>query len=667
MATFVYHNNFHRSNHHTVALQGFPESAADPIASEEFPFQGLFYNNCSDQHGNFVGLSNSYEWWSTYITVTSNYIEWNKFPTTYTSVYSNSANWQNNKLLYTTYNSLSNNWNSLYDTYAENGDYWIRKIDGNQVYGNRVQEYTKQKTFSAAFINSDNVNNIVWNLSSSQVGMYVATDNITFNNFTGAKRGGIYNLVLITDASCISSLSASFNIKKFRFLDLNSNTYCITGIHLRKFQFTYDGSFLLGRSHLYDISPPDRDVYYAGEGILLYENDVLTSPITLETGEALYNAFGLSINITGKEPYDSSPSIIINGSQYNRDFIYSFTSLNALCALSPYGQLGSQDRINIINPNVTMINALTASNSITLKKCDSYDSIQIFTRAYGYISELIINDVEIKDFIFNPSGYDNHETGHVIFTKPKYDAVRTQSIFVKYGNPVPIYTRSLSAGILLWLDAMDYSTVKFLSSGGNNYISGLSSKISRHETFFTSTSSTNSIYNTLPKQSFNYNLSSTHYRDMILSGNTDFAAFTVLTPTNSSNKTEWLWANGNYGIFKIPEKYSLGIGTSAQYFEYEYGAVNKNKPVCVTVRYESNYRSQETFINGGNLVNMISMDSLLFGNPDPLTDYTMIGGLNPLTGFSSYKLHEFILYKERKNNIQINEINNYLLDKWKYL
>jgi hypothetical protein len=214
---------------------------------------------------------------------------------------------------------------------------------------------------------------------------------------------------------------------------------------------------------------------------------------------------------------------------------------------------------------------------------------------------------------------------------------------------------------------MDYSTVDFLSANWYNYITGLSSKIDGNETFFTSTSTASSFYNTTSKQSFNYNLSSTHYtNNMILSGNLDFVTFTLLTPSNSSNETEWLWANGNYGIFKIPEKYSLGIGTSAEYFEYDYGSENKDKPVCITTRYQKRYNSQETFINDSGVTSMVTL-STVFGNPDPLDDYTMIGGLNPLTGFSNYKLHEFIIYKDYKDNGQIYEICDYLIDKWKYL
>ena len=299
-------------------------------------------------------------------------------------------------------------------------------------------------------------------------------------------------------------------------------------------------------------------------------------------------------------------------------------------------------------------------------------TIRIWEKRYGLITpdrtESLIrtytNDelvLLLNISILNKNGYKNHETGHVISTKPDYDSERVQSFFVKYGEPVPILTKSLSSGIQLWLDAMDYSTVDFLSS--NNYMTGLSSRLSGNQMYFTSTSSTSSFYNTLPKQSFNYNLSSTHYRDMILSGNVDFVTFTLLTPSNSSKETEWLWANGNYGIFKIPQEYSLGIGTSAQYYKHTYGESDKNKPIYIATRYFPFYNVQDVFVNQG-APNAVMPLSTIFGYPDPNDDYTTIGALNPLTGFSEYKLHEFIIYKEYKNDSQMVKIKDYFYDKW---
>jgi hypothetical protein len=667
MSTFVFHNNFHRSNHHTVALSGLPESAVDPIASLKYPFQGIFYNNCSDFSGNFIGFTNSYEWWSSYKTTKDNYIEWGKYPTTYTTVRSNSAYWQNIKSLYNTYNALSSKWNSSYKTLFDNEEAWKFRINGYQMYSDSVQVNTRQKTFKSDYIYPDKDENIIWDLDSSQVSFYLASNSFYFSAFNGAKRGGKYDLLVITDATCNPTVELSFNPERFVFPNHTYN-YSISGIHGRKFSFLSDGKRLLcGKVSLYDLNPPERNVYYAGAGILLYENYILRSPLTLDDNERLYTNLGGGLTVRGVDPYGSSSSVIVDGKVYNKDYIFTFTSVSALCAFSPYGQIGSQDRVLIKNPNITMINALSSTNSIELNKCGGYENIQIITRAYGYISQLIINDDEIKDFVLNESdGYSNHETGHIIERPPSIFSSRIQSYFIKFGNPVPIQTASLSSGLSLWLDAMDFSTVDFLKSGGNNYITGLSSKIEGKNISFSSSTNTNTYYNTLPKQSFNYNLSSTHYRDLVLSGDKDFLTFTVLTPSNSSNNTEWLWANGNYGIFKIPYEYSLGIGTSAQYYKYTYGNSNKNKPVLITTRYLKNFDTQETFINSNFVTNLIKLSSAFISN-NANNNYTAIGSLNPLTGFSTYKLHELLIYEGYKNNILISEINNYLFDKWKFL
>jgi hypothetical protein len=213
---------------------------------------------------------------------------------------------------------------------------------------------------------------------------------------------------------------------------------------------------------------------------------------------------------------------------------------------------------------------------------------------------------------------------------------------------------------------MDYSTVKFNTIDGNSYITSLSSKISGSKIFFTSNTTTSSYYNTSPKQSFNYNLSSTHYRNLVLSGNGDFSTFTVFTPYNSSANVEWLWANANYGIFKIPNKYSVGIGTLVKYYEYEYGVNNKNKPLCVSTRFLSasptRPSSQSTIINDSDGYVNVTALTATFNN-----SYTTIGGKDPYSGFSEFKLHELLLYKGYKNSTDVEKINDYLLDKWKFI
>jgi len=52
-----FHNKLHRANHHTNPTVGIPDSATDPIASINSPFQGDFILNGSLSAKNFVSNS----------------------------------------------------------------------------------------------------------------------------------------------------------------------------------------------------------------------------------------------------------------------------------------------------------------------------------------------------------------------------------------------------------------------------------------------------------------------------------------------------------------------------------------------------------------------------------------------------------------------------------
>jgi hypothetical protein len=579
------------------------------------------------------------------------------YPTTYTTVCSNSAFWQNNASVYNTYNSLSSKWISLYKTFDSNVQSWDDSINGYNVYSNLSQEYTKQKTFSAVNIKPENPLSIVWDLSSGQVATYTTSETSYFSGFRGEKRGGIYHLMLITDATCLTSFAVTFNRDKFKFPNW-VNTFSISGIHLRKFEFLCDGTYLHGKQYLFDLNPPESDIYYSGNGILLFEDNVRKNFLTFEGYDSIYPVFGGGVDVVGSKPYVSGDGIIIQAETYNNNYVFVFNTLSSFFALPPYDAIGSQDRINMVNPNLTATNVEKPNNTLQIqRKCGTFDSIDIITKAYGYISELLVDNIRIDDYVFRLSGYENHETGHTIYYDPNSDNLN-KTVFVKFGEPVPIMP-TLSSGISLWLDAMDYSSVDFTPFETKNYITGLSSKVYGSDVYFTSVSAVSSIYDLRSKQAFNYNSLSTHYRDLVLSGKCDFVTFTVFTPSVSSSQTEWLWANGDYGIFKIPNSYSIGVGTISQYYEYSYGFTNRNIPLCVATRCLSSNNSQVTFVNGSGITSIKAVSSNFNDS------YTMFGGLNPTGGYSKYKLHECILYKGSKTNAEIGLINSYLVDKWK--
>lgn len=259
MNNFIYHNNAHATNHHTVSSFGYPESASDPIASQKFPFKGIFYNNIyvsNNTNNIFIRQSNSYEWWSVYTTTQSNSSLWNKAVTTYTTVNSNSSNWEKGYVGYTEMGSVSSKWQSTYDTVNEYKPIWDIVYDPFVMFWNRVQEYDRQKTFKTDTIEPIDRFNIVLNLSANQVAIYDIKKYSHFSDFIGGKRGGIYNLFLIMDARSNENpyLRITFNPYKFK-MENYDNYYgapeTIGGLYLIKFEFLYDGEYLHGRSFIY--------------------------------------------------------------------------------------------------------------------------------------------------------------------------------------------------------------------------------------------------------------------------------------------------------------------------------------------------------------------------------------------------------------------------------
>jgi len=51
MSNAIFHNKWHSFNHYTLPLEGYPDSATDPIASKEYPFRGTFFNVISGDYG----------------------------------------------------------------------------------------------------------------------------------------------------------------------------------------------------------------------------------------------------------------------------------------------------------------------------------------------------------------------------------------------------------------------------------------------------------------------------------------------------------------------------------------------------------------------------------------------------------------------------------------
>lgn len=195
---FRTHNKFHRSSHHTLSSTLTQDQGVDPIASKSEPFNGIFYNNLTDQERSYNILTNSYEWHSTYVTVSSLSANWDSIKTTYTTVNTFSSDWNSGYSAYVSINPVSANFQSVYTVVNSNSANWG---DGNLLYTNRVQENTKSKTFKGYELTINSNNTVNWNLDIAQVAFLKLDRNVTIvnPNIGTQKKGGIYTLYIIQE------------------------------------------------------------------------------------------------------------------------------------------------------------------------------------------------------------------------------------------------------------------------------------------------------------------------------------------------------------------------------------------------------------------------------------------------------------------------------------
>ena len=132
MSNTLFHNKFHRRNHHTVSSYEFPDSATDPIASEKYPYVGNFSNSIQNelfryillitQNGDNITTQNNEQLLENSsltppLTVTY-FIDTLSITNTYNTVVAFSSDWTKYAHVYGTVSSLSAAWNSGYKFYV---------------------------------------------------------------------------------------------------------------------------------------------------------------------------------------------------------------------------------------------------------------------------------------------------------------------------------------------------------------------------------------------------------------------------------------------------------------------------------------------------------------------------------------------------------------------
>lgn len=239
------HNKFHRSSHHTLTGTDTVDGGSDPIASEQLPFNGIFYNNLTDQFRTYNILTNSYDWNSVYVTVNTLSSDWGLIKTTYTTVNTKSANWDKGFSAYTTLKEVSSNYNSVYNTVCANSAAWSESEF--ILYTNRVQENTRSKTFKGYNLTAYDNNTVDWNLNIAQVAfLNLDKPELFLNNPlpSSMKKGGIYNLHVYQKNS-VGGYDLYFGDKYlFPLTSESTLNYSPSGFTI--FNFFCDGEYMHG-------------------------------------------------------------------------------------------------------------------------------------------------------------------------------------------------------------------------------------------------------------------------------------------------------------------------------------------------------------------------------------------------------------------------------------
>lgn len=248
--TFKFHNKLHRTSHYTVPADIGYDDASDPIASQEFPFYGIFYNTLTDAAGTYSINTNSYEWWSAFSTIKANSANWANSDSLYQTVNALSAGWSLGYNGYLTFNAVSANFVSTYTTVRDNSASWYSEFT---MYTNIAQEFTRAKTFSGTNITYDasfpGLSVMSWNLEDNQVTFAGVTGSTFFNNPTNIKAGGTYVLNISTNSPGLSAIFGT----AYRLSNnlINTRTINLSTFNRVILDFVSDGTLMFGNPTYY--------------------------------------------------------------------------------------------------------------------------------------------------------------------------------------------------------------------------------------------------------------------------------------------------------------------------------------------------------------------------------------------------------------------------------
>ncbi len=243
--TFRFHNKFHRSSHYTLTGTNVEDQGLDPVASQNQPFLGIFYNTITDQSRSYTFNSNSLFWHNAYVTIRTLSANWGNTGPLYTTVNTLSNNWNKGYDAYVTLNPLSGNYESTYTVVQSNSAVWS---DPTVMFTNKVQENTRSKTFSGYPLTIvPSASTVDWDLDVAQVAFLTLTQNVTVQNPTQSsiKKGGLYTLYIIqgNNGGYTASFQTAYRFPLGDSISVNMNK-SLSGITI--VNFISDGVLLFG-------------------------------------------------------------------------------------------------------------------------------------------------------------------------------------------------------------------------------------------------------------------------------------------------------------------------------------------------------------------------------------------------------------------------------------
>lgn len=323
MGNEIYHNKWHAFNHFTVPLEGFPDSATDPIASRETPFLGVFYNSLSSTLSGTpksYGSSDSMGWWFYSSTTIANSSYWQLYPTVLNTTITLSSDWNLGFEGYTTLFSASARYDSLYNTTSSlsgadqyetlggitgpGGVGWHIALSATTHRLNEDQANTHQKVARPVQLFETGYRNVVWNLSAQTVYVQLTGNYaLSASQVQNLKKGGKYTMWVYIDRCPEENMDFIFDplfyniaVKELSsndYFQSNTNVIRLSASSITRIDFTCNGKKLLGKATHYSIwVPTEKDLYFKGVGLKMVDPNTLRnrSPVYASTNRVGSNA-----------------------------------------------------------------------------------------------------------------------------------------------------------------------------------------------------------------------------------------------------------------------------------------------------------------------------------------------------------------------------------------